>query len=335
MKYIIQVFVLSLLVFAQTTSAQTQSPLNIGYFTEWPLPAHYGRTSGAYDEVLGQTTTWTAFSDSTAMSAALETGEIQIALSQGLVPFLLMATAELDFKIIDIAVSYPANDGCVVHPALNFSTLNSAALAKATIAVPVGTTTHFNLNQTLASFNVDQSTIKIVNLPPAHAAAALRQGKVDVACGWGPALDQMLDFGTALLTSEDRAALGLGNYDVIAIRTDFGTENPVLLAKFLKVTADLNAAFMAAPDRMITAIATPLNMTESTTETSMAGFQFPTITEKTTGRWLAGGVQSHLLALAEFFAQQGTIDHALASYATYIDASYLQKALDLPLIDAE
>ena len=334
MKYIVQVLVIGLSVFAQTNSARAQSTLNIGYFAEWPLPAHYGRTSGAYDEVLGQATKWTAFSDGTAMSAALEAGEIQIALSQGLVPFLLVATARLDFKIVDIAVSYPANDGCVAHPDLNYSAKNSTALTETTIALPVGTTTHFDFNQALASLNIDQSTIEMINMPPAQAAAALMQGKVDIACGWGPALDQMRGFGTYLLKNEDKSA-GLGNYDVIVIRTDFGTENPVLVAKFLKVTADLNAAFMAAPDRMIGAITAPLSMTKTTTTASMTEFQFTTITAKTSSEWLGGGVQSHLGALAEFFVQQGTFDHALESYASYVDPSYLHRALDLPLIDAE
>ena len=334
MKYIIQVFVLSFLVFAQTISARAQSPLTVGYFAEWPLPAHYGRTSGAYDEVLGQAVKWTAFSDSTAMSAALETGEIQIALSQGLVPFFLIATAGLYLRIVDVDVSYPANDGCVVHPDLNHTTQNSALLTGTTIALPIGTTTHFDLVQTLANFDIDQSTIKTINLPPAQAAAALMQGKVDIACGWGPALIQMQAFGTTLLANEDKET-SLGNYDIIAIRTDFGIENPVLVAKFLKVTADLNAAFMAAPDRMIAAMATPLNMTETTAVASMRGFQFPTITAKTSPKWLEGGVQSHLGALAQFFTQQGTFDRALESYAEYVDASYLQIALNLPLIDAK
>ena len=198
MRLSLTVFTLGLLAFF--SPAQAQDSLQIGYFAEWPLPAHYGQTSGAYDDVLGADAEWIAYDSSTAMFAALQTGDIQIALSQGLVPFLLVSTAGLDFKIIDIAVSYPANENCFAHPDLQFSTTNTSVLSSATVALAIGTTAHFNLNQTLANFGIDPASVNMVNMPPAQAAAALKQGKVDIACGWGPALTTLQGFGTALLS---------------------------------------------------------------------------------------------------------------------------------------
>ncbi|MBL4872311.1 MAG: ABC transporter substrate-binding protein [Rhodobacteraceae bacterium] len=312
-----------------------QEPLQIGYFNEWPLPAHYGQTSGAYDEVLGAETQWTAYDSSTSMFAALQTGDIQIALSQGLVPLLVVATAGLDFKIVDIAVSYPANENCFAHPDLQFSTNNPTVLNGATIALAIGTTAHFNLNQTLTNFGIDPAGVEMINMAPAQAAAALTMGKVDIACGWGPALTTLQDFGTALLSAEQKSEIGIRNYDAIVIRSDFGRENPEVIAKFLKVTGELNAAYTANAKIMIPKIAAPLNMNDDTVANSMQGFVFPNTTAKLGESWLGGGVQAHLKQLADFFVIQGTMDKSLDSYADTVDVNYLQTAADLPLIDAD
>jgi len=315
--------------------AYAQESLQIGYFNEWPLPAHYGQTSGAYDEVLGAETQWTAYNSSTAMFAALQTGDIQIALSQGLVPFLVAATAGLDFKIVDIAVSYPANENCFAHPDLQFSPNNTAVLNGAKIALAIGTTPHFNLIQTLTNFGIDPASVEMINMAPAQAAAALTQGKVDIACGWGPALTTLQEFGTALLNDEQKTEIGIKNYDTVVIRSDFGVDNPEVVAKFLKVTGELNAAYTANGARMISDIATPLNMFDDTVTASMQGFIFPSITAKLGESWLGGGVQTHLKQLADFFVIQGTMNKSLDNYVGAVDASYLQAAADLPLIDAE
>lgn len=317
------------------SSAQAQEALQIGYFNEWPLPAHYGQTSGAYDEVLGAETQWMAYNSSNAMFAALETGDIQIALSEGLVPFLVVATAGLDFKIVDIAVSYPANENCFAHPDLQFSAGNAGVLNNATVALAVGTTAHFNLNLTLTNFGIDPEGVELLNMTPAQAAAALTQGKVDIACGWGPALTTLQEFGTALLGPEQKTEIGIKNYDVIVIRSNFGTENPEVVAKFLKVTNELNAAFTANAARMIPNIAKPLDMFEDTVKASMQGFEFPSITEKLGENWLGGGVQTHLKQLADFFVLQGTMNETLGSYANTVDATYLRTAAEMPLIEAE
>lgn len=331
MKFIFAIFTLGIV--SIYSAAQAQDSLQVGYFSEWPLPAHYGQVSGAYDDVLGTETEWVAFDNSTEMFRALATGEIQIALSQGLVPLLLVTTAGLDFKAIDIAVSYPAKENCFAHPDLRFSARRASVLGGTTIALPLGTMTHFNLNKALAHFGADSTTLNLVNMTPAQAAAALQQGKVDIACGWGPALDTLEDFGTTLTANEEKREMGIKNYDTIVIKTGFGVDNPNIVAKFLKVTAELNASFTANPSRMISTIATQLNMTESNTAASMEGFEFPSIADKLSAEWIAGGMQSHMKALSDFFVVQNVMQNALENYESAVDKSYLEHAVNLPLID--
>lgn len=327
MKFIARILALIAL---QTAPALAQDTLHIGYFSEWPLPAHYGQASGAYDN-----TEWHVYDSSVGLYGGLANGDIQIALSQGIVPFLMMAKAGPDFQIVDIAVSYPGLENCVVSAPLAAKLTTPNALQNARVALPMGTTVHFGLLKQLAQLRVNPLSLVFLDMPPAPAAAALASGKADIACGWGPALDRMLDDGALLLPTEGKDALGVYIFDSTVIRASFGADNPEVVARFLKTTNDLNVSFAANPDRMIPKIAESMNMTEGAVRATMSGFIFPSVTDKTSGKWLGGGTQNYLAQLGAFFVEQGTLDSSLTDFAASIDNSYLQTAKDLPLIDAE
>lgn len=318
-----------------TTGAWAQDSLNIGYFAEWPLPAHYGKATGAYDDALGAPAIWHRYDSSFGMYAALANGDIQIALAQGIVPFLQMAEAGPDFQIVDIAVSYPAAEGCVVSATQGFTTDAPTTLQNKTVALPMGTTVHFALLKQLAQLHINPLSLTFIDLPPAQAAAEFSQGNVGMACAWGPSLGQMLRQGRILMPASRKADIGVYLFDGTIIRASFGADNPEIVARFLKVTNDLNASFTANPAVMIPKIADATNMTQAAVRATMAQFQFPTITEKSGGQWLDGTVQNYLAQLGAFFVEQGTLDSTLTDFATSIDNSYLITATNLPLIAAE
>ncbi len=78
-------------------------------------------------------------------------------------------------------------------------------------------------------------------MAPPDGAAAIAQGAVDMACGWGGALRRMKEHGNVLLTGAEKEALGILVFDVTCGPAAFVAENGDLVAKFLKVTADANA----------------------------------------------------------------------------------------------
>ena len=335
MRNLVPVSICYLLALLHPAVATAQDSLTIGYFNEWPLPAHYGQSSGAFDEVLGAPTIWKPFDSSLKMFAALETGDIQIAVSPGIAPFLFVVNDGLDFDIVDIAVSYADNENCFVHNSIGFSAETPSALVGKTAALPMGTQTHFNFLKQLEILKVNPASVEIVNMAPSGAASAFVQQKVEVACGWGAALETMKNIGSTLTTGDEKVSNGGGNFDVIAIRASFGADNPEVVAKFLQINNGLNTNYTANPSRMIADIAAPLKMTEEAVKASMADFRFYSIAEKTGENWLNGGTQTYLKSLADFFATQGTINRALDSYADYIDPNYLQSAAALPLVAAE
>lgn len=319
-KYILRVIALN--TFFLISSAQAQDALSVGYFAEWPLPAHYGASNGAYDDALGVPVTWKSYGNSAALSAALHAGEIEVILSQGLAPLLVMAAIHDDFRVIDISVSYPDTQNCVTN-------IGGSVPANARVALPLGTTVHFAFLNFLTAQGIHPATLEFINMLPAQATAALRDGKVEVACGWGASLDMLTVLGVPLL-SDTR-----GTYDVTIIDANFGAENSALIARFLEITNNLNQSFSNTPATMTPQIASVVNMEKTSVSSTMGEFVFPSITDKLSADWMGGGLQSHLQSLAEFFVQQRTLEAALDSYDNIIDITYLQKAAELPLIDAE
>ncbi|MHA1128187.1 MAG: ABC transporter substrate-binding protein, partial [Alphaproteobacteria bacterium] len=236
-------------------------------------------------------------------------------------------------RIVDIAVSYPALENCMVSTSLGYSSQSPATLKNARVALPMGTTVHFGLLKQLNYIGVNPASLEFFDMSPSRAAAALSQGDADIACGWGPALDVMQANGQPLLRPEDKQAAGAYTFDSTLIRASFGADNPEVVARFLKVTNDLNTSFQASPQTMVARIAETVEMSEVTD--TMSGFDFPDIEAKLGATWLGGDAQNHLKALADFLVEQSTLDAALDDYTGFIDPSYLQTAADLPLIDSE
>ena len=61
--------------------------VTVAYFLEWPTPNQVAQLEQTYDDALGVPVNWVSFDTGVAMSAAMASGDVDIAYSQGLVPF--------------------------------------------------------------------------------------------------------------------------------------------------------------------------------------------------------------------------------------------------------
>ncbi|MBO6894836.1 MAG: ABC transporter substrate-binding protein [Roseibium sp.] len=308
--------------------AAAEDELTVAYFLEWPMPFQYAKVKGPYDEALGVPVKLVSFDTGTAMSAAMASGDVQIAVSQGVPPFVVATSAGQDLKLTDVAVSYSDNDNCVVAEALEIEKGNAKELEGKKVGVPIGTAAHFGFLEQMKHFNVDITTMEIVDMAPADGAAAFAQGNLDMVCGWGGALRRMKEHGNVLLTGAEKEELGILVFDAITAPADFVSENPDMMAKFLKVTADANAKWNAGGDKaeMLAVIAKDAGMDPADAEASLATFTFPSTEEALSDKWLGGNVQSFMLGVANVFLEAGSIPSALETYETTVDAGPLTAA---------
>ncbi len=321
--------VAAMLAGAQAATAQE---ITVAYFLEWPMPFQFAKVNGTYDEEMGVKVNWVSFDTGTAMSAAMASGDVQISVSQGVPPFVVAASAGQDIQIVDVAVSYSDNDNCVVNSSLEIDKDSAGELAGKKVAVPLGTAAHYGFLSQMGHFGVDLASLNVVDMAPAEGAAALAQGAVDMACGWGGALRRMKESGNILLTGAEKEELGILVFDVTTAPANFVAEEGELLAKFLKVTADANAVWNAGGDAataMIPAIAKDAGMDEESTAATMSTFVFPGVDDQLGGKWLGGGAQTFMKGVADIFVEAGSIDGALDSYDAAVNTGPLTTASGL------
>ncbi len=312
----------------QPQVATAADEITVAYFLEWPMPFQYGKVKGIYEEELGVDINWVSFDTGTAMSAAMASGDVQISVSQGVPPFVVAASAGQDLQIVDVAVSYSENDNCVVAEALEIDKTNAKELEGKKVGVPKGTAAHYGFLSQMNHFGVDINSMDIVDMAPPDGAAAFAQGNLDMVCGWGGALRRMKEHGNILLTGAEKEELGILVFDVTSVPAAFAAENSELLSKFLKVTADMNAMWNSGNNtgEMVPVIAKDSGMDEEATISTMATFEFPSVDDQLSAKWLGGGAQSFMKGVADVFKNAGSIDSARSSYANAVNTGPLQDA---------
>jgi len=300
--------------------------LNVAYFKEWPLPNQFEQNNGSFDEQLGLTVNWTSFATGVEMSAAMASGDIDIAYSQGLVPFVNAVSAGQDIVMVDVAVSYAENDNCVARSDLGVDRDNAAEkLAGAKVSVPVGTVAHYKMLKSMQHLGVDTDSFDIVNLDPAEGAAAIQGGDVDMSCGWGGGLNRMLEAGNIIMTgAEMEEEIGLKVFDVTSVTGDFLKQYPGTVQKFMEVTETANRGWESSPDERIKGIATEAAMSEEDATASLATFSFPDVDAQLSDKWFGNDVPTFMNQVADLFVEEGSLDTKLDDYGATIDTSLLE-----------
>jgi len=315
----------SMLLSAQPASALDE--ITVAYFLEWPMPFLAAKADGTYDKELGVKVNWRSFETGTAMSAAMASGDVQIAVSQGVPPFVVAASAGQPIQVVDVAVSYSDNDNCVVATNLEVDKTNAKDLIGKKVAVPLGTAAHYGFLRQMDHFGIPLSSLTVVNMPPPEGAAALAQGAVDFACGYGGGLARMKDHGNVLLTGAEKEALGILVFDVTSTPASFAAENEELLAKFLGVTAAANDKWNASKsDAMLKVIARESGMDLAGAKAAISTMKFPSAKEQLSKTWLGGNAQAFMKGVADVFVEAGSIDSALPSYENSVNTAPLAAA---------
>ena len=310
---------------AISAQAAAAEELTVAYFLEWPMPFQFAKETGMYDEALGTKINWVSFDTGTAMSAAMASGDVQLSVSQGIPPFVVAASAGQDLQVVDVAVSYADNDNCVVRADHEIDKDSASELAGKKVAVPLGTAAHYGFLKQMEHFGVALDSLEIVDMAPAEGEAALSQGAVDMACGWGGALRRMLESGNVLLTGAEKTELGILVFDATTAPASYVAQNGDMVAKFLAVTAEANAMWAdeANHAKMLPVIAKDAGMSDEDAAATLNTFVFPTVEEQLSQAWLGGNAAAFMKGVADVFVASGSIDAAKASYEDNVNAGPL------------
>jgi taurine transport system substrate-binding protein len=246
-------------------------------------------------------------------------------------PFVVAASGGQDIQVVDVAVSYSDNDNCVVRSDLEIDKDSADELAGKKVAVPLGTAAHYGFLRQMDHFGVPLDSLQVVDMAPPEGAAALSQGSVDFACGYGGGLTRMKEYGNVLLTGSEKEELGILVFDVTSAPASYIAENGEELAKFLSVTAEANERWNsgAGGDEMLKAIAEEAGMDMDAARSAIGTMKFPSVDEQLSEKWLGGNAATFMKGVADVFVEAGSIDSALDSYEGSVNTGPLQSAQDM------
>jgi len=202
---------------------------------------------------------------------------------------------------------------------------SAGELAGKKVAVPLGTAAHYGFLKQMEHFGVSLDSLEVVDMAPAEGEAALSQGAVDMACGWGGALRRMTNSGNVLLTGAEKTELGILVFDATTAPTSYVAENSDQVAAFLSVTASANAMWAdeANQAKMLPVIAKDAGMSEDDAASTLSTFVFPTVEEQLSEAWLGGNAATFMKGVADVFVEAKSIDAAKASYEDNVNAGPL------------
>ena len=126
----------SALVLTAASVSYAADKVNVAFFLEWATPNQIAKVDKTYDKAMGVKVNWTDFKTGVAMTEAMLSGDIDIAYSQGLAPFVTAIQQGAPLKMVGIAVVYEAND-CFVKNGLGISSSNASELEGKKVAVPL------------------------------------------------------------------------------------------------------------------------------------------------------------------------------------------------------
>jgi len=298
--------------------------VTVAYFLEWPTANQVAQVEKLYDKEMGVEVVWRAFGNGNEMTQAMVSGDVQIAYSQGFVPFVVGVSNGAPLKLVGIAVTYAENDLCIVRDDSGITAKNAKELEGKRVATPFGNVTHYKLLRTLDHLGVNVGAVELVQMNPADAAVALVRGDVVMACAFGGAIDRMREVGKPLMTGAEQEAVGINTFDVITATDSFAKEHPDLLRTFLRVTDEANKAYKENPDGVYSIVSGAAGMDLEATKAMMRNFGFPSAEEQQGPNWLGGGVQEATKGVADVMVQAGGMEKALDDYSPFVDASFLK-----------
>jgi len=299
--------------------------ITVAYLQQWPTPNRFAQAKMIFDEALGLKVNWVPLANGTEMTAAMVSGDVQIAYAQEQLPFLVAIAGGNDLSMVAIAASYPENDNCIVRNDADITQASAVQLAGRKIAIQVGSITHYRLLKILDHLGVDSAEVEIVPMPDDTASAyALEQGYVAMACASGSALHSMYGSGKPLMTGAELEAIGLRLFDIVTVPTKFATEHPEIVQAFVDVTEASNKHWRKHPESMQPVIARTAGLNLEDSNRALQDLDFPLAEEQKSIAWMAGLVPTYFRDLAEYFVEQGKLDKSLDSYDRFVTTRFLR-----------
>ena len=284
----------------------------------------------AFEDATGYAIEWRRFDSSREIDYALFNGDIDIIL-RGSAGFATMLNWQIPYKLFWIAETIDTAEALVAR---NGSGIASPSdLRGKRIAAPVGSTTHFHLLFALEQFGIDLDEVLLVFLDPAEIVEAWEAERIDAAFVWYPALGQLLETGSVVITSGELAARGVATFDGMLVHNEFAEGNAGFMCRFVQILAEADANYRNDPESFgpgtenAAKIARLANADQASVAEVLALYEFLPLQAQAGPEWLGGGAARTLRATGQFFVEQGLLRPGTPDYAGAVTSEYVDAAI--------
>lgn len=200
------------------------------------------------------------------------------------------------------------------------------------IGVSFGSTTQYSLMKTLEHYNVSPNQVELLNMGATESLSAFVRGDIAAAYVENPSLGEIVKAGGKVLVySGDVAKWGYPTMDLLMVRRDYGKQHPEVVARFLKILAEVTNEAIKDPADTSETLSAFLSISKQEASDMLAGYVFPTIEDQLSATWFGGSngpsaMAKALQATAQFTKDQGEIDTVLPDYSVGVDGSYMEEA---------
>lgn len=288
---------------------------------------------GWAEELLGVPVEWRTFDSGRDAILALGAGGVDMTLV-GSAPMAFGISSGIDAEVAWIFNLLGENEALVVNPDSGINSLED--LAGKTLAVPFGSTTHYNMLQALSMVGLSESDVRLLDMDPNSIVAAFERGDIDGGWVWFPALDGLYQAGGVKIADAlDMAEAGFPTADVLAVNRQFGAKYPDIVARYV---AALNRGVLLDredPDTAAQAMVDEFGIDLATARTAMGQVERLSAEEHLGAAYLGtsddvGAMADALMNQAQFLKDQGVIEQAfdLDFYQERVNPRYAEMAIE-------
>ncbi|MGO4331427.1 glycine betaine ABC transporter substrate-binding protein [Cupriavidus sp. 2TAF22] len=283
------------------------------------------------EKAFGTKVKWIQFATGADVLNLFATKSIDIA-NFGSSPTVSAVIRKLPIEIVGVSAEIATYERLVGRDSIK--TLKD--LEGKTVGYPPNSTAQYALDTAVKVHGIDRTKIKFVPLRPDELVAAWRRGDIDAGYVWAPFNSALEDAGGhAVFATKDLKKDGYLIYNNYAVSKDFASKYPELVAKLLTVHEQQIAIYRKTPEVVAEAISKELGASVPAVRNSLAGNQYPSITEQLTPAWFGDGSNTDSAGLslavrrtAEFLAdiEQVKRQDIPSSFASSIKPTYLRLA---------
>ena len=320
-----------------TSPALAAGEVTVGYQlinSPWAVAIKEGR----YEKETGYKINWVKFDSGAKVATAMASGDVQIGVL-GSSPFTAAVSRGVDLQLFWILDDIAASEAMVARQGSGIDPKNPSSLKGKKVATPFVSTAHFHTMFALEVWGLKQNDVQVLNMQPPQAAAAWERGDIDAAFVWDPALARMKKNGDVVITSGELSARGKATFDGVAVSREFAGANKDFMAKFVRITADADAAYLqdkakwTADSAQVKAVVELFGGEASDIPDSLSLYGYVPPEAQASKAWLGGGGEGTavktLQATAEFLKEQGRIDGVLPDYSKFVTAEFVEAAMRL------